>query len=756
MVSAIVRWRWLILIALVAWTAVSAYYLTKIEIDTSLETWFLEDHASLVTYKQFRGQFGEDEIVLVGMEVDDVFTPEALAALQRLTRIAAEIPNVRKATSLVNVEVLQRQGRAVRSRPLMRQLPKSAEDAEALRKEASQQPMVMGNLVSANGRMAAVVVEMAHECDTFAKKAAVVHALEQRCPECLSQADLPARFYVAGTPVVSDAISRYMQNDLRRLTPIAMIVIVAATWGLFRRVSVPVLTIAVVAMAIVWTLGLMGMAGVKMNLLGPVLVSVILVVGVEDAIHIFTAYFDEFAHVDDPVEAIHRGMVEVLVPCFFTSVTTAIGFLSMISSPLEPISNFGWYSGLGTLLAFVITILLIPALVPLLKLRGGVRSLSRIDAGVDRVIGKLARPSRTTRIVVLWGSAALVLVSAWSIRYIEITANPMNYFHRNDPMRTAAETVDRQLGGAATLEFIVRAPEGGLKDLRVLRRLDDFEVWLADRSAVNRVMSFGALLKEIDRVQQGDDAQSGHLPRSNMALLFSKNIMERTAPEFLANYVRDDYSLGRISARVEAANADKLVAQAPEIEHKVLTDVNAPGLKVEPTGFVKLMDDMRSYLIRSQMYSILLTYPTIAVCMMLVCRSWKLGLFSMVPNVGPIFLGIAFMAFFDIRLDPGTVMIASIALGILVDDTCHFLIHIRDHVAAGMPLEEAVDRTMRQTGRPIILFTIILAAGFGTLILGSFTPSYCFGLVTTFVIVVGLVADLVILPSLLLAIRPRL
>jgi predicted RND superfamily exporter protein len=267
-------------------------------------------------------------------------------------------------------------------------------------------------------------------------------------------------------------------------------------------------------------------------------------------------------------------------------------------------------------------------------------------------------------------------------------------------------------------------------------------------------MSLGTLLKEADRVRNG--TRRGRLPRSYFGLLLGENLMRRASPDQLASYVRSDFSLGRISARVPAADADRLVAQAPDIENMIVNDVNGPGLKVEPTGFVILMDAMRSYLIRSQITSVLLAFATITFILLVLFRSWKLALFSMIPNVGPVILGLAFMAVVGIGLDPGTVMIATIALGLVVDDTCHFLVRLQTQMRLRGDLRDAIAETLLQTGRPIILTSIILAAGFLAATLGSFAPTVSFGLVAAFVLLTALVADLVLLPAALMVVRPKL
>jgi len=752
------RWPTVVVVALVAVWA--GYFAAQITLDTSLETWFLEDDATLVAYKEFRHKFGEDEFVVLSVEAENVFTPEILRKLERLTEIAEEVPLVQGVISLTNVKVIRRLGRSkVVSLALMKQLPQTPEDAAEFREDVAAYPLVAGNLASDDGRAAAVVVELSRECDTFEKKAAVVRGLATLCREHFPE----LRIRLAGTPVASDAISRYLQKDFSILTPAAFVVVVVCILLLFRRLTVSLICSSVVGLSALCVVGVMGMLGIQMNLLGPVLIMIILVVGVADSIHIFTAYFQQRERVETRLEALDRALGHVFVPCLVTSVTTIVGFLSLLSSELKPIRHFGALAALGAGLAFLLSFFLISASIQLLPAWTWKPRSTSNHTTMNRLLKWLGRPTPRVAWMVLALSTLIVVPGTWSPKFIKVTANPMYYFHSDDPVRTDAEAVDKTLGGAASLEFMVRAPDGGMQDLGILRRLDKFEVYLEELPAVSQVMSFGTLLKEQDRIVRGKKDQRGRclkkngaLPSSSGSLFRAKNAMRRVAKKMLDSYVQDDFSLGRISARIQTRDADKLASQAPVIEGWVRENVTGPGLEVEPTGFVKLMDEMRSYLVESQVYSVILAFASITITLCIAFRSWKLALFSMIPNVGPVIMGVALMAVLDIRLDPGTVMIATIALGLVVDDTCHFLIRLRGHVRNRMSLPDAIAETMSQTGRPIILTSIILSAGFAVLMLGSFTPTMCFGQVSTFVLLTALVADLVVLPAALLILQPKL
>ena len=313
------------------------------------------------------------------------------------------------------------------------------------------------------------------------------------------------------------------------------------------------------------------------------------------------------------------------------------------------------------------------------------------------------------------------------------------------------ERIDEVFGGSASLEAVIRTPKKGQYSWATLTKLRDFQRWHEQFPAVGQTLSLVDLVAEINRIRPFGRNRDGSPRGVSVAL----GRVERSEPELLHRLVQDEYSLGRMSIRVRLSKADALAAQAELADIYIREHLSSPELSVEYTGHVKLYDDMRKYLVVAQVRSLTLAAIAITLLMCLLLRSWKLGLFSMIPNVLPIFCGLALMAALDIRLDPGTVMIASVALGLVVDDTCHFLVNVRSRMSAGDTLEQAIEASMSGSGRAIIVTSLILTSGFSVLVLGSFAPSMYFGVVTAAVIVIALVADLVVLPAALLVFRRK-
>ena len=318
--------------------------------------------------------------------------------------------------------------------------------------------------------------------------------------------------------------------------------------------------------------------------------------------------------------------------------------------------------------------------------------------------------------------------------------------------------------GLPTLELVRRVARelgvsqraigyAGLKDARAVTRqtlsfsgvdparLEGLERWLEGLPSVTRVGSITNALAALNLAMTGTRA----LPRTEAAVAQALLLLE-DEPE-LSALVSEDYTRARVSARVRMSETAALVAEIPRVEAKLTAEFSGPDLRVEPTGFVKLISQMELYIVDSQVRSFLAAFVLISVMMALLLRSVRLGLYAMIPNLGPVVVGLGVMQLLSIRLDPGTAMLGSLTLGLVVDDTVHMTSRIRLHLVAGLSTREAVTRAILEVGRAVIITSLILSAGFGVLALGSFTPNIYLGGMAAVVILLALAADLFVLPA---------
>jgi len=730
-------------------TVIAALFSLKVEFDASIDIWFLENDHDLNVYKNFLKRFQADEVTVVGVFTDDIFTPENIALLDKITKEVEKAPHVHRVQSLTNIRTILPDDGGVFIGPLVDKLPSGKAQSDAIRKNAFDNILIAKGLVSTDSKAAAVVLELAVDGADFIGKVKLVKALEEIRDKYQTG---NVKIVMSGTSVFDAAFYNYSNRDFSIFAPITFLLVLFACFFVFRRLSSTLIPLSVVVLTCLWTFGLMGALGIKINVLSTALAGLIMAVAIADAIHILADYYQELMKGHSSKEAARISIKQLLAPCFFTSITTSAGMLSLLASDLKPIREFGWLAAVAVTFAFLITFTFVPVVLRFAKPPDPAFIKKQKNGYISRLLLLLCKPGRKRSWITVIAALVLLAISGWFFADLDVGSNPMNYFRESDPVRTEAVAIDNALGGSVTVDFLVGAPDEGLKNPDILRRLDDFERWLDSLTGITQTLSIVDSLKEMNRVFHDGDKNYFAVPASrNMAAQF---FMLLEGEDDFDTYVQENYSVARITSRINFSDAQDLVGNMSKMEQEIASRFPDQSLSLEMTGMMKLFAKMEIYLLKSQIRSFILAFIVITLMMMAVLRSVSLGLFSMIPNVMPIFIGLAFMAAARITLDVGTVMIGSIALGLVVDDSVHFLTRLKGIRQKEKNVKNAIAGAIINVGRPIIITSLVLAAGFSVLMLGSFAPNIYFGLICAIIILLALVFDLVVLPAALLIIMP--
>ena len=515
-----------------------------------------------------------------------------------------------------------------------------------------------------------------------------------------------------------------------------------------------VVPLVVVLLAQCWTFGLMVSLGIKFTVVSGALLTVILAIGVADSIHVLAEFFQHTRGGLSRAEAAIASTAELLVPCFFTSITTVAGMLALLSSDLGPIREFGLMAAFGVTTAFVLSMTLGPILLLFVRAPSAQDEWQQGGDHVARFLNGFARISINHSKLVIVVAVCLLVASWYGLQRLEVGANALRYFHEDSDIRQDTSAIDNALGGSTTLELMMETPDGGLKKPDVIARIESLSQWLRESPYVGEVMSPIDGLKDLNRVMLEQPRGAETLPDSE-AMAAQLYLLMEGDEDFDAS-VQEDYSFSRMSVRVRMSDAHKFTEEIPAIERKLQEEYQDDAVKIHLTGFIKLMGEMEDYLVRSQIRSFIIAFIVVTLMLWGLLRSVKLALFSMIPNFTPIFVGLGIMPLLNIPLDPGTTMIGSIALGLVVDDTVHFLVRFRRKMVSGRSIESGIYETVLEAGRPITVTSFVLAISFLILLLGSFNPNINFGLVSAIIILLALVADLMVLPAALKLVRPKL
>ncbi|MGB5576103.1 MAG: MMPL family transporter, partial [Woeseiaceae bacterium] len=492
--------------------------------------------------------------------------------------------------------------------------------------------------------------------------------------------------------------------------------------------------------------GLMGLLGWNMTMVSAILIPLILAVGVAHSIHIISGYRRSLERGIAADEAVQRSLTRLLKPCFFASLTTAIGLLSLLVSELEPIRQFAVIAAAGVLAAFVVSIAFLPVmlrLLPVLEKSGAVLISKFVLPLLDAIHGFGLRYPR--RILATAGIAAALFL--WLATRVGVGLDPMLWIPHGDPIRVDAERIDKSFGGGLSLEFLVSSPEARLGTPAALRELEAFEAWLVANTTVTGTTSVADLVKEAARIAREEGEAGYTLPRS--AVVTNALLESMARDDELEHWLTPDRTSARIFARIPLTSAQDIVDEIPLIRERMQDDFANSDLGVQITGQAVLAGIMQTNMIDSQLTSFSVALAVVSLMMILLLRSVPLGMLAIIPNLLPIVVGLGAMALADISFNPATVMIAAVALGIVVDDTVHMMTVFDREVRAGRQTADAIRTTIMEVGRPVFVTSVLLAAGFGLLVFGSFLPSRQIGGVIAVIVIAALATDLVVLPAIL-------
>jgi hydrophobe/amphiphile efflux-3 (HAE3) family protein len=715
--------------ALALITMLAAAALPRLNFDNSIESWFLDTDPSLTVYDEFIDTFRADQIVVVGFFADDIFDDDVLRVIDRVSVESANLDFVERVQSITNSSIARRAG--------------GFEDP-GFQQLVLDSPLQRGSLLSPGSDATAVVIYYSRGGNTFRQKVEFVRGLRSILND--ATAGVAVDYAVTGGPVLAEAAQTRNSGDMRTLIPAMILIIIVVAYGIFRRASLTLLPLVVVGIAVVWTFALMSLARWPMSMISIILVPLVLAVGVAHSIHIIAQYRVDLGRGSGHETSVRNSVVRLLKPCFFTSITTVIGLLSLLVSDLKPVHEFAITAAAGVFAAFVISVTFLPIMLLMMRPEDSHKA-SLAGGAVSRLLNRLHgfESAHTRRILLL--ALATGIAFFWLAHRVDSGLDPMSWIRHDDPLRIETERVDDAFGGALPLEFLLSSAEGQLSDPANLRRMDEFQDWLVANTTVRLTTSVSDLVKEAARIARDEGIDGFALPRSRIVTDGLLAALGRAGE--LEPWVTPDYSRARIVARIPLSSAQEIVNEIPLIRQRIAEDFADSGVTVELTGHAILAGTMQTHMIDSQLNSFGVALAVVSLVMIVLLRSVVLGLLAMVPNLLPIIIGLGSMALLDIALNPATVMIAAVALGIVVDDTVHLMTAFEREMRRTGKIAEAIRSTLLHVGRPVVVTTVLLAAGFSMLILGNFLPVRQLGGLIALIAVAALVTDLVFLPAMM-------
>ena len=711
---------------------------------------FDADNPQLAAFTAFESTYGASNTALIAVapRSGTVFTREALGAIQELTDAAWQTPHNTRVDSLTNYSHSEGQEDELVVEPLVDDAA-ALEDADLarLRNIALGAPAIAGRLVSRDGKVGGLAINFALPENPDAAVVEITDYLEGLLEKArASHPDIA--YYLTGDVPLNRAFADATRDDLETLAPIVFLIIVLAAAVLLRSVIGTVAIVAVLGFVINTTVGFAGWLGTVFNPANSGVPIIVMTVAVAHSVHIVSAALRAMGRGLDRNEAIAEAIRVNAWPVFLTTLTTAIGFLSLNSSDSPPFRILGSLVAFGVLCAFVYSMTFLPALLSILPLRGQAAREERpafFERFGDFVVAK--------KTILLGCSAVVAVALVAGIPRIELTDNWTRYLSERYQFRRDTDFVIGNLTGMETLEYSLESGrEGGITDPPYLHKVEAFADWFRKQPEVRHVQAFSDVMKRLNRNMHNDDPAFYRIPDDpdlsaqylvlyELSLPFGRDLNNRI--DIAKSATRMTVVMGSLTSEKQRALDARALAWLRD---------NAPGLAEEATGVSIVFAHLSQRNIESMLTGTIIAMALISLILIFVFRSVRLGLISLIPNFIPAALAFGLWGYLVGRVGLAGSVMTAIAFGIVVDDTIHFLTKYLKARREGHGAPDAVRNAFRTVGLALWTTTAVLCLGFLVFAASGFEISWSLGILVTITLAFALLADFLLLPPLLMAI----
>jgi predicted RND superfamily exporter protein len=740
----LIKYRFVVLAGLFIMTAIfGAIALQGVIASSVANIFFGENHPGYNAYRQRIQDFASDEVFIVIYKDNDLLSEASLKRLESVIGKIENIPEVARVDSLVNAQHIFAEDEILYVNKYVDEAREQPERKQEILDSMATDPLLNGLIVAPDGQHTAVIIELTTDKERPVERGPLIVEEVRMLFKQSGFNDKDIHFVGLMTTLAEVMNQSYF--NVSRLFPYVCVVLLLVVYLMFHRLWPVLITLGVALMGVIWTYGFAVMLDRNINIFVALSPAIIIIVATSDVIHLCNAYLLVLSSGKSKRQAILQSGTEVGTACFWTSATTFVGFVSMAFIPVPAFRVMGVILGFGVAVSLLLAMTLTPILFSLLKppkTRTYEKSWSQIVLGKGLFRVEEYILTIPWRVIVLFVLAFLASILGASQLVIETDFNKR--FSENNWVRRDLDYYNNHFAGANFLEVFLDAPEAeGILDPETYARVEAFQQAVEAMPEVDKVASLVDLINTIDRELNPERAE----PFSHELLAQYLLLFEMSGGEDLDRFMNFDRRTIRLAVRLAEDGAVFTYDTGNKVQElgKTLLDNAA---EVHPTGMTYLMGGFLDDIFLGQRRGILFAFATILVMMIIMFRSWKIGLWSMVPNILPLLALGGYVGYFWEATDSDTIVIAMIAIGIGVDDTIHFLTRLKFESARTDDPVLALQQAFHFCGRAMVTTTIILALGFMPFMLSDYFSVRIFGTLLPYTLIVAVLADILLVPAL--------
>ncbi|MEX2524651.1 MAG: efflux RND transporter permease subunit [Gammaproteobacteria bacterium] len=745
-----VRHKAAVIFAMVLITLFAAAGLPKLKVDTSIDSLIPASDPARLVYQRVMGEFGSDNRTIIYIRDKDLWTPGKLGVLEKLHRQLRQIEDIHRVDSLFSLRTIEGDQGKVDSRRILDKVPETRDEALEARERALNNPLYLGNFLSEDRNVTAIIVSVMDTENKQDFSNRIYTAVESLLEEHRGEFE---RLFQVGPPRINAELKSSLYEDFILLGPLSALILVLSILFFMRSGLAAIVPVVTSGLAIIWTFGMLGWTGIPLNILSAMIPSLIIVIGSTEDTHIMAAFFRNLEENGEDARgrAIYYMARHIGLPLVLTVLTTALGFASNMFSSIGLIQHFAFASTFAMLANGIITLMIVPLLLTAFapdkkpSVFGGEES----DSLPDRIIRVFRISQDRFPLSTLAVTAALCIFFIFQASKLYVTNDPLSYFPGDRPLIQDTKRIHEDLAGIKVFFVTLEAgKENAFLEPKNIKKLDEIQRFMDKQGVFDASLSLADHLAFVNREFRGRFAELS-LPETRELVAQYLLFFHRSD---LDSYVSHNYSRANIIVRHNITDSHTLNKYIQELED-VVRHIAGPEMKAFVVGENLMVNQAAESLMVAQVKALVLLLALIFLIMSTLFTSFKGGAIALVPSVIPIALMFGIMGLLGIPLNPGTAMVAVIAIGIAVDGTIHLLARYNELCRRTSDYVGAVHTAVQEEATPLIISSLALSLGFGILLLSNFTVVAQFGALAAATMLFSIFANLLITPIIMARIR---
>lgn len=759
--SFILRQRLAIIVIVALATLFFGYNSREVKMSYEMAQVLPKTDSSLLVFEKFKEQFGQDgSIMVIAVKDPKLYELENFQAWHQLSKKLKAVEGIDNVASISTIFSLEKDAENKKLVPtaLFKKEPQTQAELDSLLKQVYQLPFYRGFIFSEDHETTLMALTLDRTLLDSKDRGVLMNDLLSEIDEFKEKTNLTVRY--SGLPYIRANNTSKISEEIKLFILLAVLVTAAILLLFFRSFKAMFFSMIVVLVGVVWSVGIQALFGYEITILTGLMPPLIIVIGIPNCIFILNKYHQEYKRHGNQILALRRVIQKIGNAIFLTNTTTSLGFGTFIFTDSTILIEFGIVATFGILSVFVISITLLPIILSFQKPPRERHTKHLERQWVHIVVNQLVNIVNHHRKAVFIATLLVVIVAAYGTTLIETTGNIADDLPREDPVYLDLTFFEDNFHGVLPFEITVDAKKkGGATKLSTLKRIDRLQELLKDYPEFSKPLSIVEGLKFAKQGFYKGNPKKYQLYNQQEVSFLGPYLKTSDGDNdnLLQSYLDSNRQITRITAQMADVGSNRMEAILEDLKPRVDSIFSSEKYNVQYTGTSVIWLRGTDYLVKNLFLSLGIAIVLIAIIMAILFSSLRMVIVSLIPNLLPLLFTAAIMGYFGISIKPSTILIFSIAFGISVDDTIHYLAKYRQELSRhSLNLREAAISALKETGVSMIYTSIVLFFGFGVFTASDFGGTIALGLLVSITLLIAMASNLILLPSLILSFDNRL